>query len=288
MLGCQPLVSIYITTHNRVEKLKRAICSAQNQTYANIEILICDDASTDETQSFVEKVMMSDHRVQYFRNDSAAGACAARNLGIFGAQGEFITGLDDDDEFTPERVELFVANWDEKYSFLCCNFIERYRDGKESKYYKNNMESYFNYKDMLFDNTASNQVFTLTGRLVEIGGFDIRAKRLQDWDTWLRLSHQFGQFKRLNAATYIMHHDHKIDEKRVSKSYPLSKALNDLKDRNRELYVGEDARFMEYIISSVRGESTLLESMKWSAKKKTARHIAKHLAQNVFKLKKYE
>ncbi len=60
--------------------------------------------------------------------------------------------LDDDDEFTPERVDLFVANWDEKNSLsFAAIFIERYRDGKESKYYKKIIWSrIFNYKDMLF------------------------------------------------------------------------------------------------------------------------------------------
>jgi glycosyltransferase involved in cell wall biosynthesis len=58
-----------------------------------------------------------------------------RNLAIKEAKGKFITGLDDDDEFTKERVSLFIDEWDEKYSFMC-KLLEVYNDGRIKKYYK--------------------------------------------------------------------------------------------------------------------------------------------------------
>ncbi|WP_368739229.1 hypothetical protein, partial [Enterococcus faecalis] len=85
-------------------------------------------------------------------------------------------------------LSFFLKNWDDRYSFLCCNFKNKYLTGKEVYYYKIKKEHcIFNYKDMLFENEASNQIFTLTERLQQIHGFDKTVKRLQDWDTWLRL-----------------------------------------------------------------------------------------------------
>ncbi|MFD2837427.1 glycosyltransferase family 2 protein [Azotobacter vinelandii] len=96
-----PLVSVYIPTRNRLEKLERALRSVLGQTYANHEILVCDDASTDGTFERISRLARSERKIRYLRNPAPRGACSARNLGIFAARGEFITGLDDDDEFTP-------------------------------------------------------------------------------------------------------------------------------------------------------------------------------------------
>nr|HCI8715018.1 glycosyltransferase family 2 protein [Klebsiella variicola] len=85
-------VSVYISTHNRLERLKRAIQSVLNQEYSNLELLVCDDASNDGTKEYMEELCSKDNRVKYFRNDVNKGACATRNLGIRHATGFFITG----------------------------------------------------------------------------------------------------------------------------------------------------------------------------------------------------
>ncbi|WP_227502271.1 glycosyltransferase family 2 protein [Raoultella planticola] len=134
-----PTVTIYISTCNRLEKLKRAIASVIAQTYEDWELIVCDDASSDGTLTFMSDLCRQDPRIKYLRNEINQGACATRNLGIFNASGKFITGLDDDDEFTSERISFFVKKWDDKYSFLCCNFLDKYVDGHEVVHYKKNI-----------------------------------------------------------------------------------------------------------------------------------------------------
>ncbi|WP_369791035.1 glycosyltransferase [Rouxiella sp. WC2420] len=247
-----PLVSIYISTCNRVRELKRAISSVLKQDFTNFELLICDDASTDETEEYVNSLIQKDNRIRYFRNRENKGACATRNLGIFSAKGKYITGLDDDDEFCQNRVSLFLKNWRDEYSFICANFFESYpNDNKRSFYKVNEKNISFDFKDMLFHNVASNQVFTLTNRLKEIGGFDESVKRLQDWDTWLRLSYQYGGFLRLPQSTYIMHHDHEDGAARVSKSAGFSDSLILLSKRNKDIYKGKGILFMRIQALSV-------------------------------------
>ncbi|KFD08384.1 glycosyltransferase [Raoultella planticola] len=275
-----PKVSVYISTHNRLDRLKRAIQSVLLQDYENIELLVCDDASQDGTQEYMNSLCSEDKRVLYFRNEVNKGACVTRNLGIFNATGQFITGLDDDDVFTTDRIKIFVDNWDDKYSFLCCNFYDCYSNGVKKLHYRNiNENIHLTYKDILFDNLASNQVFTLTERMKKIGGFDARVKRLQDWDTWLRLGYSFGTFKILPKATYIMYHDHQQDEKRVSKAYPLSSALNELRERNAELYSIEETKFIDYLVLLESKKAKMVDSIIWSVKRKKPKYILKYIEQ---------
>ncbi|HCA9137714.1 glycosyl transferase family 2 [Klebsiella quasipneumoniae] len=230
-------VSIYVSTFNRLDKLKRAINSVFAQDYDNWELLVCDDASSDGTENFMNSLILQDERVKYFRNNENRGACYTRNVGIKNATGYFITGLDDDDEFSPNRLSLFVLKWDDKYSFSCADFIEKFPDGHTRTFYNHSSPSIiFSYKNLLSQNCASNQIFTLRRRLVEIGGFDVSVKRLQDWDTWLKLSYKFGDFIRYNTPLYIMNHDHVPSAKRVSTSYPFNNALFDLLKRNEHIY----------------------------------------------------
>lgn len=274
-----PKVSVYISTYNRLDKLKRAIYSVLNQDYKNLEIIICDDASTDGTCEFISELIAIDQRVIYLRNDQNKGACATRNLGIFNATGTYITGLDDDDEFTYDRISFFLKNWDDKYSFICCNFINKYPDLESRPQYANDSNMYFSYKDILFENFASNQIFTLRDRLADINGFDISVKRLQDWDTWLRLSFKYGDFVRFNTCTYIMHHDHLPGEDRVSTNEKLVKSLLGLVERNKNIYASDDVRFMKYLVSALQRKADFSESLYWSIKKYNVKYMLKFFLQ---------
>ena len=62
-----PLVTVYIPTYNRVDLLKRAVESVRNQTYTNLEIIIVDDCSTDNTQEYLKEISNLDQRIRYFK-----------------------------------------------------------------------------------------------------------------------------------------------------------------------------------------------------------------------------
>lgn len=285
MTNLNPKVSIYISTHNRVERLRRAVQSLLDQDYKNIEILICDDASSDGTKEFSEKLVMSESRVRYFRNETNCGACVTRNLGIENASGKFITGLDDDDEFTKDRVSTLLDIWDEKYAFVCTNFLNIYPDTSSVPNYPEVNTLVFDFKAMLFENVASNQIFTLTSRLQAIGGFDPRVKRLQDWDTWLRLSYKFGPFIRMPKCSYLMYHDHAKGEKRVSSSFPFLDALEQLRLRNIDLYEAHENINLRNTILFRKKKLTLIDAIKWCVITKKPKNLAKYFFQPFLKNK---
>lgn len=100
------LVSIVMPTYNRAGMIGRSIESVLCQTYTNLELIIVDDASTDNTQAVVERYR--DPRIRYVRNEKNIRASASRNRGMKMAEGRFISFLDSDDEMLPEKIELQV------------------------------------------------------------------------------------------------------------------------------------------------------------------------------------
>src|SRR5687768_15279867 len=103
----ESLVSIIVPTYNRSNIIEWAITILLNQSHQNIEIIVVDDASTDDTGRRVQKV--SDKRIVYHRLNKNGGASNARNIVIDLAQGDFITFLDSDDEYLPHKIERQVA-----------------------------------------------------------------------------------------------------------------------------------------------------------------------------------
>jgi len=201
-----PLVAIYIPTFNRVELLKRAIESVLNQTYVNIEVIVVDDCSSDTTIEYLESIVLKDNRIRFFQNEKNSGACVSRNKAIIEAKGEFITGLDDDDEFTCDRIEKFLDAYDDKYAFICSDF---YVQEKFTRYIAMSKESIY-FDDLLWENLVGPQIFVKKERLLTLNGFDIGLPSAQDYDMWLRLVEKYGPAKRVKEPMYIMHTEHDL------------------------------------------------------------------------------
>jgi len=100
-------VSVVIPTYNRADVLPRAVDSVLEQTYENFEVIVVDDGSTDNTEDVVKSY--ADNRVCYISFDSNKGANAARNEGIKQGNGEYISFLDSDDEFTKNHIKKVLS-----------------------------------------------------------------------------------------------------------------------------------------------------------------------------------
>ena len=211
------LVTIYISTFSRLELLKRSINSALNQTYKNIEIIVVDDCSTDGTQEFLKEISKEDSRIRYFLKEKNSGACVSRNIAIKNANGEFITGLDDDDYFEPDRVDLFMRSWgnrDQSVIALCSLYTVKNKDRYISSKKFMKKEIIF-FDDMFLTNLVGNQVFTKVSSLREINGFNEKLDCWQDLDCWLRLL-KIGNIQNVMHANYIIDVSH--DKPRIGNS----------------------------------------------------------------------
>ncbi len=122
-------VSVIIPTYNRAAVIARAITSVLAQDYTPLEIIVVDDASTDDTQRVVER--FGDARIRYIVRSENRGAAAARNTGIRAARGAFIAFLDSDDEYLPGRLSAQVRAFetlDAATGLVFVNYCEIGRD----------------------------------------------------------------------------------------------------------------------------------------------------------------
>lgn len=116
------LVSICMPTLNGEQHIADAIGSALNQTYADLELLICDDGSTDLTADIVHEYMRRDDRIIYWRNESRLGLFANYNECMSQAKGELIKPFAQDDLLSPLTLELMVSAFTTNdVALVCCD-----------------------------------------------------------------------------------------------------------------------------------------------------------------------
>lgn len=249
------LVTIYIPTHNRPDLVKRAIRSVLNQTYEHIEMIVCDDGSDWDSYAEVRS-LINDAGGRYIRIDSASGACAARNKSIRAASGEYITGLDDDDEMLADHVANLVENYNSAYAFVCAGYFT-VKQGRHKP--QRSQHGRVDLQKLLHSNCVGNQVLTETKKMLAVDGFDESMPAMQDYDTWIRLVQHFGDGMKLRKHTYLQHTDH--EQGRISQSSEkLSFAFNKLRVKNRTLY--KKAHLKTHQLMEIKHSDSKLSTIK--------------------------
>jgi glycosyltransferase involved in cell wall biosynthesis len=192
--------------------LKRAVNSVLSQTHRPIELIVVSDGSDDGTCDYVNG-LIENISISLIHNDTSVGACAARNQAIDVAQGEFITGLDDDDIFLPHRLATFLAEWrrqQEKGVRFSCLFDRRIVNAGDNVALWDT-EASVSAEQIVQSNAVGNQVFTTPQRMKDAGRFDPAMPAWQDWDMWVRLIKTGGPAYSIQANTYIMDISHEFE-----------------------------------------------------------------------------
>lgn len=202
-----PLITVYMPTYNRAQMACRAIDSVLAQDYPNFELIVVDDASKDDTIEVLSARYGSDNRVTLLRQETGQGACAARNRAIVAAQGDFVTGLDDDDEFLPHRLSSLFAAYDDKYSCVCSAYIWDYGSVRKTLFAEQRAVSLSELLDL---HTLSNQALVKRERMLQLGGFDTSLAAFQDYDMWVRVVQAFGPALRIADASYKVNVGHEL------------------------------------------------------------------------------
>ena len=124
-------VSVIIPTFNRGRLLKKAIDSVLNQTHTDLELIIVDDGSDDETPAMIAWYQKRNQQKIIFVQQKNRGPAAARNQGLAAARHDFIAFLDSDDWLQPDKIGLQVAAMQKEPDYLISHTEEVwYRDGK--------------------------------------------------------------------------------------------------------------------------------------------------------------
>ncbi|MEO3680741.1 glycosyltransferase [Shewanella vesiculosa] len=227
------LVTVYIPTYNRSDLLARAILSVLNQSYTEVEIIVIDDNSTDDTYAVVQDFIKNDLRVKYFKNNENMGACFNRNLAIRLSTGYFLTGLDDDDYFTADRIEMFVNKWwgrDKNVIALYSNITVKEFD---NFYCKRTYPEKVNVKSLYIKNDVGNQIFTTKEYLNSSCCYDVNLKSCQDLELWIKLltKHSFSSFINVDEYTYVLDKSHPHERISSSSIEKHTKSINYIVDK---------------------------------------------------------
>jgi glycosyltransferase involved in cell wall biosynthesis len=183
-----PSVSIVIPTHDRRELAMSTIRSALAQRGVDVEVIVVDDASTDETDEAVRS--LAEPAVRLLRHDRRSGVATARNTGIAAANADWIALLDDDDLWAPNKVRAQLdAAVAARSDWVYAGVVEIDGDGR----YLGGLPPPS--PDTLLATIAERNLMPagcsnvmIRSRLLDrTGGFEPRLRHLADWDLWLRL-----------------------------------------------------------------------------------------------------
>lgn len=179
----QELISVVIPAYNRADIIDKCLESVLNQTYHNIEVIVVDDCSSDDTVSVVNSI--NDDRVKCYQLEQNSGACFARNYGVEQAKGQYIAFQDSDDIWLPQKLEKQMQYLTEgKFDLVFCG-MRRVLEGRTEEFYYppiEFVESEPALHQILFENRISTQCILMRKYVFEKVKFDVSIKRFQDWD----------------------------------------------------------------------------------------------------------
>ncbi|MBI4095124.1 MAG: glycosyltransferase [Candidatus Liptonbacteria bacterium] len=191
-----PLVSILMSAYNAERFIEKAVDSALNQTYKNIELVIVNDGSTDKTEEKIRRYR-KDSRVVYHDQENA-GVSRARNKAFELSRGKYITFLDPDDYYHPEKAEQEVRFLEShpECGAVYCHFISFYEDEPEKfLHYRRARFSGDIFAPLLRWNLINPNVLMMRREVfAAAGGFDPGFRDAEDWDLWLRMARRGVRF----------------------------------------------------------------------------------------------
>ncbi|HEU4401511.1 MAG TPA: glycosyltransferase family A protein [Candidatus Polarisedimenticolia bacterium] len=189
--GPPPRVSVIIPTYNRSTLLCEAVDSVLAQTFGDLEILVVDDGSTDDTKAIVAARFGGSPAVRYLRRENA-GPAAARNTGLRASRGELIAFLDSDDLWEKDKLRLQVAQLDEHpeaaLSF-CDARIEGGRRDRGTRFESKRFQGDTTMRGIVEWNfpMCTPSVVVRRSALGVVGLFDESFACQEDWDLWIRI-----------------------------------------------------------------------------------------------------
>lgn len=217
------LISVIITTCKRdADILLRAVKSIQRQTYKNWELIIIDDSpSSYSERRNVENAVnaLMDDRITYIKHEKNMGAQASRNQGLTLAKGEWISFLDDDDEYVPDKLETQLKAA-KKYGVLWVAGKSIHFDDRRAKGRIPKVKCYNGYvfEHLLYNNFVPSITPLVNKKCYEkVGSFDETLESSQDYDMWLRIAREYeiyclktpGVIRHLHSTGRITNDPHK-------------------------------------------------------------------------------
>lgn len=195
----EPLVSVIIPTYGYPTFLYKTINSVLNQNYDDWELIVVDDNSSEsENRKLTQDILNSfqDNRIRYIKHPRNLNGAVARNTGIRESKGKYISFLDSDDEYLPDRLEKcvkIIESQDQEFAgvYTGCEFRQkgktynRYTNVKDGNYLVDTLACTFMF-------CSGSNIFVRREVVEEIHGFDESFSRHQDYEFLVRIFSRYS------------------------------------------------------------------------------------------------
>lgn len=188
----QASVSVVIPAWNRADTVSHAICSALGQSVPVLEVLVCDDGSTDDSYLVVDQIARQDARVRWLPGERAGRPAIPRNRGLRASKGDWIAFLDSDDAWLPDKLKLQFEMVRKACGLAACSNAMRFSlNGSEAGELLDWREPRVTLSDLLSTNrVVCSSCIVHRSVLDRTGGFpegpEFRA--IEDYALWLRVA----------------------------------------------------------------------------------------------------
>ena len=264
-----PLVSVIISSYNHTDYIEKSISSVFDQTYDNIELLVIDDGSTDNSVKKIQelqKKFLFDFQVQENK-----GLTRTLNEAVKRTKGGFILFLGSDDIMLPNRIALQVEYMEDKPELGICGGNMELIDAQgnllppEKQRYKNAPTGRFNFNDVFTQNKNVPSIPTQLFRkdvFEKVGGFNPEI-RLDDIYIWLKITHAGYYIDRINAllSQYRVHPTNTYKNIRFM-SESLLKIYADYSDHPQYQYMRNRILNSQFLKASSRDKKLARELLK--------------------------
>lgn len=214
-----PLVSIICLCYNHEQYVVEAINSVLSQTYDNIELIVIDDASTDNSQQVIRDHLQKFSDVKFIQLPSNGGNCKAFNIGWQASSGEYVIDLAADDILFPERVSVGVDSFIENGPNFGVHFTDAQmidnngtviREHKTTSFFSHEVPQGYIFKELLSKYFVNPVTMMYSKALLEfLGGYD-ESLKYEDFDLWVRSSkkYKYCYTEQILVSKRVLHGSH--------------------------------------------------------------------------------
>jgi glycosyltransferase EpsE len=249
-------ISINLITYNRSKYIEESIGSVLQQSFQDWELIIVDDASTDDTENIIKNYIKQDKRIKYYKNKTNLGIVKSRNLALKKSSGKYIAVLDSDDVWCDKnklkkQIDFLEKNKD--YVLVGGGVVLIDEKGNKigkikNKTYNSKIKSNILYKNQI----SHSSVLFKKKDVLKVGGYDESLKVGEDYDLWLRLGLK-GKFANLseNVLKYRIHSGN-ISSKRRRVAFENNiKIIKKYKKGYKNYYLALFRRKLRYFIYKI-------------------------------------
>ncbi len=196
-----PLVSVVIPNYNGARFIESTIRSVLYQTYPNLEIIVIDNSSIDNSVDLIKSIILTDSRIKLILlNHNSGGPAAPRNVGIRASSGDYIAFIDSDDIWHSQKISIqmdVIKRCNTR--FVSCDKIDFFNESEVLKSSDKSIENDLTQVKVSFDQLLQKNILSTSGVIIDkdlLDAFSFNEKKMyiaiEDYGLWLRIHEQIG------------------------------------------------------------------------------------------------